>query len=170
MTKRTYEYNIENHLFVNESNIAGTGLFTSKDIKKGEVAFVMKGPKIKFHPKDWEESMATPNIVGLDQDLYMEPISPYVFINHHCDPNLAVEDDSVSYIALRDIKAGDELTFDYSISEYSDWEMLCSCSSPKCRKVIQSVDKLPVDFFVKYFPLIPKYFQKVFFRNYIKGD
>ena len=168
---KSYDFHIENHLYADESSIAGTGLFTSKNIKKGEVAFIMKGPKIKFHPKNREESMATPNIVGLDKDFYIEPISPYVFINHHCEPNLAVDDnDGVSYVALKNIKAGDELTFDYSISEYSDWEMPCSCNSPKCRKIIKSIDKLPKDFFIKYFPFIPKYFQKVFIKNYIKEN
>jgi len=168
MKKKSFEYEIENYLFADESKIAGKGLFTSKSIKKGDVAFVMKGPKFVFHPKNREESMATPNIVGLDKDLYIEPISPYVFINHHCEPNLAVGDDGVSYIALRDIKAGEELTFDYSISEYSDWDMPCSCSSKKCRKIIRSIDQLPIEYFSKYFPYIPKYFQKIFFRNYIK--
>lgn len=170
MSKKTYEYEIENHLFADKSSVAGTGLFTSKDIKKGDVAFVMKGPKIKFHPKNREESMSTPNIVGLDKDLYIEPISPYVFINHHCEANLAVNEDGVSYVALRDIRAGEELTFDYSISEYSDWEMPCSCGSKNCRRTIKSVDELPKDFFSKYFPLIPNYFQKVFFKKYIKNN
>jgi len=169
MKTKAYNYQIENHLYADESKIAGKGLFTSKDIKKGEVAFIMKGPKIKFLPKNREESMATPNIVGLDEGLYIEPISPYVFINHNCEPNLAVEDDGVSYVALRDIRAGEELSFDYSISEYSDWDMPCSCGSKSCRKIIRSVDKLPIDFFDKYFPFIPKYFQKVFFKNYIKN-
>lgn len=169
MKTKILDYQIENHLYADVSRIAGKGLFTSKEIKKGEVAFVMKGPQIKFHPKDRAESMATPNLVGLDDGLYMDPISPYVFVNHHCDPNLAVEEDGVTYVALRNIKAGDELFFDYSISEYSDWEMPCHCDSKNCRKMIRSINELPVDFFDKYFPFIPKYFQRVFIKKYIEN-
>lgn len=92
-------------------------------------------------------------------------------MNHHCNPNLGVDaDDGVSYIALKDIKAGEELTFDYSISEYSEWDMNCLCDYEKCRKIIKSVDKLPKDFFIKYFPFIPKYFQRIFISNYIKNN
>ena len=47
---KSFEYQIENHLFIDKSKVAGNGLFTSKDIKKGNVAFVMKGPKVIFHP------------------------------------------------------------------------------------------------------------------------
>ncbi len=167
---KSFEYQIENHLFIDESKVAGKGLFTSKDIKEGEVAFVMKGPKIKYHPNNKEEACELPNIVGLSEDLYIDPISPYVYINHNCEPNLAVSDDGVSYVAIRNIKAGEELNFDYSISEYSDWEMDCACGASKCRKVIKSIDKLPKDFFSKYFPLIPAYFQKIFMKNYIKNN
>lgn len=170
MQNKNSEYDIEDYLYNDKSSIAGTGLFSTKDFKKGEVAFVMKGKKIKFHPKNKEEAMATPNLIGLDKDLYLETLPPYIFMNHHCEPNLAVEEDGVSYIALKDIKAGEELTFDYSISEYSDWDMQCSCSSPDCRKIIRSVDKLPKDFFLKYFPFIPRYFQRVFLSNYINKN
>ena len=48
--------------------------------------------------------------------------------------------------------------------------MNCACSALNCRKVIKSIDKLPKDFFSKYFPLIPDYFQKIFIKNYIKSN
>ncbi len=162
------KYDIEPHLFVKQSPVAGNGLFTSRSFKKGDAVFVMKGPTINFHPKNKEESLTLPNIVGLDKDLYIDPIYPYVCINHRCDPNLAVGNDGVTYIALRDISAGEELTFDYSISEHTDWEMDCNCGSINCRKVIRSIEKLPSGFFAKYFPLIPPYFEKVYIKKYIE--
>jgi hypothetical protein len=171
MQNKNSEYEIEKYLYNDKSSIAGTGLFSTKDFKKGEVAFVMKGEIIKFHPKNREETMNTPNLIGLDKELYLDPISPYVYMNHHCNPNLGVDaDDGVSYVAIRDIKAGEELTFDYSISEYSDWDMNCSCDYKNCRKVIKSIDKLPKDFFDKYLPFIPKYFQGIYLENYIKNN
>ncbi len=161
----------ETHIYSAKSNIAGKGLFTSKFIKKNELAFVMQGPIINYHPINKEEACQLPNIVGIEKDKYIDPIEPYVYINHSCEPNLAyiVVDKKPHFYALRDIDLGEELTFDYSISEYSDWEMTCSCGSKKCRKVIKSVEKLPVDFFEQYFPFIPEFFQKVFFNNYINA-
>ena len=163
-------FEIENHLYVDKSVIAGAGLFTSKSFRQGEVVFVMKGPKIHFKPKNKAETMATPNIVGIDDGVYMDPCSPYVFINHSCEPNLVAAEDAVSYVALRAIQAGEELTFDYSTSEYSDWEMPCSCGTTDCRRVIRSIDKLPRSVFEKYFPNIPRYFQNIFIKKYIEKN
>lgn len=164
----TKSYDIEDYLYTKESKVAGEGLFTSKSFKKGDTVFVMKGPKVNFYPKNKEEALELPNIVGLEKDLYIDPIYPYVKINHKCEPNLAVQEDGVSYVAIQDIEKDDELTFDYSISEYSDWEMPCNCGSENCRKLIQSVDKLPPKFFREYFPNIPNFFQKKFIERYIK--
>lgn len=170
MERKSIGYNVENYLYSDDSNIAGKGLFTSRKIKKGEVAFIMKGPKIVFHPSNKKEALTLPNIVGINEDLYIDPISPYVFINHKCDPNVAMSEGGDTFFALRDIEIGEELTFDYSISEYSDWEMECNCGSDNCRKVIKSIDKLPMDYFLKYFPYIPNFFQKVFIEKYIKDN
>lgn len=168
--KKSMNYEIETHLYAGPSKIAGNGLFTSKKINKGEVAFVMKGPKIYFHPRNKEEALQLPNIVGLDKDFYIDPVYPYVFINHKCEPNLATDEDGVSFTAIRDIEEGEELTFDYSISEHSDWEMMCGCGSEKCRSIIKSIDKLPKEDFKRYYPYIPSYFQKIYLEKYIKDN
>ncbi len=165
-SKRKPKNNIEEHLYVESSKVAGKGLFTSKKILKGDVAFVLKGKKINYSPKNKEEAMLLPNIFGLDKGKSIDPVFPYDHINHRCEPNLAVEEDGLRFVALHDIDAGEELTFDYSISEYSDWEMPCQCGSVYCRKIIQSIDKLPEEYFSNYFPYIPAYFQRVYIGNY----
>lgn len=163
---RKQNLEVEDHLFVSKSTVAGMGLFTTQPVRKGEVAFTLKGTRIKFSPKNKEEAMQLPNIFGIDAGESIDPIFPYDHINHKCEPNLAVAEDGVSFVALKDIGPGEELTFDYSISEYSDWEMECNCGSASCRKVIQSIDKLPKEYFSNYFPHIPKYFQQVYLHNY----
>jgi SET domain-containing protein len=59
------------------------------------------------------------------------------FINHCCDPNLAarIVRGHILYMALRDIKAGEELTVDYHFD--ADVEKVpCACGSLKCRGTI----------------------------------
>jgi uncharacterized protein len=48
-------------------------------------------------------------------------------------------------VALRDIKAGEELTFDYAMSDGSPYdEFECCCGSANCRKKVTGNDwKLP---------------------------
>uniref|UniRef100_A0AAV1UH73 Histone-lysine N-methyltransferase n=1 Tax=Peronospora matthiolae TaxID=2874970 RepID=A0AAV1UH73_9STRA len=65
------------------------------------------------------------------------------FINHSCDPNCRVEkwdvngEERCAIFALRDIVAGEELTFDYKFESFSKAEITeCLCGAANCRKVI----------------------------------
>jgi hypothetical protein len=39
------------------------------------------------------------------------------FVNHWCDPNVGLDETGGNFIALRDINAGEEICFHYSMSE-----------------------------------------------------
>lgn len=66
------------------------------------------------------------------------------YINHSCDPNCVVrfENDEAILYVLRDIKTGEELTFDYNTSDWdlveqgqrtnSDLSFTCRCGSENC--------------------------------------
>lgn len=64
------------------------------------------------------------------------------FINHSCDPNCQIEkwkvngEFCIGVVALEDIKAGTELTYDYKFESVSDDMMKCHCGSTKCRGLI----------------------------------
>lgn len=70
------------------------------------------------------------------------------FINHACEPNCTVDKWLVNgyhragLFALRDIAAGEELTFDYNFKPFNDAQ-LCKCGSNNCRGAI--VEKSKVD-------------------------
>lgn len=73
------------------------------------------------------------------------------FINHHCDPNCetVIEGSRVFIDAIRNIKAGEELGYDYQLT----WESTdepeelalyeCRCGAKKCRGTM--LDREPVD-------------------------
>ncbi len=60
--------------------------------------------------------------------------NPARFLNHSCGPNCEAqqEEDRVWLVALRDIEAGEELTFNYGydIGEWRDYP--CGCGAPNC--------------------------------------
>jgi uncharacterized protein len=60
--------------------------------------------------------------------------NPARFINHSCAPNCEAQWDGehIWIVALRDIKAGDELTFNYGydLEDYEDHP--CRCGAPNC--------------------------------------
>lgn len=76
------------------------------------------------------------------------------FVNHSCQPNCEMQKWSVNgqfrmaLFALRDIGAGEELTYDYNFSLFNPAEgQECKCGSETCRGVIggksQRVRQLP---------------------------
>jgi uncharacterized protein len=156
-------------IYVGKSTISGKGLFAGESIKKGEMVFIMKGKILKINSRNKKRIIALPNPVGIDKDMWIDPAEPYVNLNHSCNPNMGVKG-KVTFIALRKIKKGEEVTFDYSISEDSSWEMKCNCGSKNCRKIIRSIRYLPKECYNKYMPYIPSYFQMFYRKNVLSAS
>jgi SET domain-containing protein len=62
------------------------------------------------------------------------------YINHSCEPNafMKVIYDHILFIALRDIKPGEEITIDYESTLHSDSKR-CVCGARTCRGTINRV-------------------------------
>ncbi|XP_078604802.1 uncharacterized protein LOC144878245 isoform X3 [Branchiostoma floridae x Branchiostoma japonicum] len=65
------------------------------------------------------------------------------FVNHSCEPNCEMQKWSVNGVyriglfALRDIPAGEELTYDYNFHAFNmEKQQICKCGSAKCRGFI----------------------------------
>jgi SET domain-containing protein len=59
------------------------------------------------------------------------------YINHSCEPNayMKILYGHILFIALRDIKPGEEITIDYESTLHSD-KKRCICGAPSCRGTI----------------------------------
>ena len=55
-------------------------------------------------------------------------------LNHSCSPNVegVVEDTSISFYTIKDIRAGEELTIDY-LMEKGDERIRYTCSDDNCK-------------------------------------
>ena len=150
-------------IYISKSKLHGKGIFTSKDVKKNETLFIIKGKKINFLINNrTEANKAGLNWIGYDKNTWIDPISYGLYINHSCNPNSAIEG-RLKVVALKDIKKDEELTFDYSLNEADIfWKFKCTCGSKNCRKVIQSIQFLPTTVIKKYNAYIPTYFLKVY--------
>lgn len=74
----------------------------------------------------------------------LENPSAIWFMNHSCDPNVGSLPDFHRTIAMRDIAAGEEVTYDYATTDAGEWDLECACGSPQCRKTVRGSDwKLP---------------------------
>ena len=128
------------------SKLGGRGFFAREDIKKGEITAVKAG-----HIIDRESLLANQQIIRnseaqIADNLYLAPLSEeefeptMVFYNHSCEPNSGFGG-NILLIAMRDIRAGEELTFDYCMHRSEpDYRMECNCQTVSCRKVITGND------------------------------
>jgi hypothetical protein len=85
--------------------------------------------------------------VEVDKGIYLLPLSDHDtgdFINHSCEPNVGLRG-QISVVAMREIMPGEEVCFDYAMTDSSDYdEFECHCGTPGCRKRITGTDwKLP---------------------------
>jgi len=88
---------------------------------------------------------------------------PERHINHSCDPNTYVKtvDGRRLVIALRDIPAGEEITYDYCINSGGDTVWTCHCGAARCRGEIHSdFFHLPLELQREYLPLLDDWFRR----------
>jgi hypothetical protein len=74
--------------------------------------------------------------IGPDLYLAEDPENPGVddFLNHSCEPNVGFLDGSLALYALRDIRLGEEIVFDYSTCmNEPGWWIDCRCGETACR-------------------------------------
>ena len=154
---------MKSDLYVGKSVIAGKGVYTSSPIKKGATAFILKGAPIKWVVTNKETADSGPNWVGVGKNQWVDPAGIYQYLNHSCSPNLGIKG-KVTFVAMRNIAANEELTFDYSVTEETLlWSVPgCRCGSKRCRGTIRSIQYLPKKTYQRYLPLVPSYFQKVY--------
>jgi uncharacterized protein len=126
----------------------GKGVFAAGAISRSTVIGSFRGkPRwIWDIPEDvW------PYTIQVDYDRYVVPRrnGTVWYLNHSCDPNCEITGRTI--VARRDVRKGEELTFDYSCDvDWPGFAMPCSCGTPKCRKVIRAYRFLPGDLKARY--------------------
>lgn len=125
----------------------GCGVFAGSLILKGEVVSLWGGRIVHQTGLDRSMPRFAQRVLQLDEDLYLvtaEEPEPNDCFNHSCDPNLGFFG-QIGLIAMRTIQPGEELTFDYAMSDGGPYdEFDCQCGSSNCRKKVTGNDwKLP---------------------------
>jgi len=110
------------------SDDKGRGVFALRDIKIGEVIEV--SPVITVSKDNVQENGEAPDGYLLQWDEESEgeefcmPLGYVMLYNHSPNPTLDMENDMENYVitvkAARDIRAGEELTWDYSCELWFD--------------------------------------------------
>ena len=124
-----------------KSNIHRKGLCAARNIKGNERIIEYRGKKIthKQAEEDTKYGYDITYLFTLDKKYLLDgdfEFNKARLINHSCNPNCEVLDESKSKIwitAIRNIKKNEELSYDYGFSfdcNYKDH--ICKCRSKNC--------------------------------------
>lgn len=156
-------------IYVGQSKVDGNGILAAKDIRAGELISFISCPQVKKEVRSKKDSFSIANWIGAGKYLWLNTNNTeFRYLNHSCNPNAAIVSKR-KMSAMRNIKENEEIFIDYSLTDVDKfWEMKCLCKEKNCREIIRPIFDLPKSVFARHFPNIPKYFQHVFFRHYIK--
>ena len=131
---------------VRASQIHGRGLFATMGIAKDEIVAVKGGHIIN---REMLREKVTPRLgpveIQIDNDLFIAPVTEeereasMLCSNHSCNPNLGMRGE-ITLVAMRDIRAGEELTHDWAMTDDDDYSVECKCGAPNCRKILTGKD------------------------------
>lgn len=134
---------------VRESLIEGRGLFAKRPIRKGEIVAIKGGHILDEKSFRRVEREIEESYIQIEENFYIGAIKKSevkrnkLFINHSCEPNLGIRG-QITFVALRSIKPGEELTDDWAMENIGSWKMICHCGTKRCRRVITGQDwKIP---------------------------
>ena len=148
------------------SKIHGLGVSAIQGIQKGEVVGVLGG--IIVPSSDIEEYWDILGHVGIqiDDNFFIVPstreeLEERGIFNHSCNPNCGIID-NIKMVAMKEIKEGEELVFDYALTESLMRDMICNCGSENCRKIITKNDWKKPELQEKYKEYFSDYLRKKF--------
>jgi uncharacterized protein len=144
-------------LEIKKSKIAGNGVFAIKEIKKYRTVCFLTGELCTLEEalkriNEGKEKPSDP--LGVDDEEYLDLDELPRTFNHSCNPNSYIKGKN-ELVALKDIKIGEEITYDYSTTMNDNeekikksgrnlWTCKCHCGSKNCRGIIDQFKTLPL--------------------------
>jgi len=134
-------------LIIRSSSLHGAGVYTSAPITAGTKVLEYTGPRLAAKETDgmYAGSEVT-YLFGMDDGkTVIDGFGMAAFVNHSCQPNCETDeiDKRIWIIALRDIAAGEELTYDYNIYDAEPGDVYpCRCGAAGCRGTLFSEEEI----------------------------
>ena len=139
---------------VRRSGVHGKGVFALQDLAEGETLIEYVGEVISWdeaqdrHPHDPNDPNHT-FYFHVNEDRVIDALhggNSSRWINHSCDPNCEADEDNdrIFIKAIRNIKVGEELNYDYGLiidepyTKKLKAEYPCWCGSAHCRGTLLS--------------------------------
>jgi hypothetical protein len=146
------------NIYVADTQRCGLGIFAAKPFRAGGIVMIDEDGDYYRDVVSYQELRRR----GYDLDITLQ-VGPDAFklpngslddfTNHSCDPNTGIRlsERGTIVVALRDIAAHEELTYDYSTYLSNPYESLrCLCDAANCRGVVGNFNTLPAELRQRY--------------------
>lgn len=131
----------------------GYAVFATEPIAKGELLVTWSGTLVDGAKLETLPEAFRRHSLQVEDDLFLVSLTdsePADYVNHSCNPNAGLSG-QISLVAMRDIGPGEEITYDYAMSDGSDYdEFPCSCGAPQCRGHVGGKDWRDEALWVRY--------------------
>lgn len=142
---------------------AGYSLVAVKPIQKGEILLVWGGIIINTVQLKALPEMVQHRAIQVEEDLHLasgliDELADCA--NHSCNPNAGLSG-QIGLCAMRDIVAGEEICFDYAMSDGDpNFYMPCACGNGNCRGAVTGNDWQRPDLQARYAGYFSPYIQR----------
>jgi hypothetical protein len=131
---------------IRSSAIHAAGCYTTTPIQMGKRVAEYTGHRLSKRQaeKTYQDATVT-YLFGLGAGrVVIDGHSTAMFINHSCDPNCETSEECgrIWITAVRNIAAGEEITYDYCLYDGGQDEATCNCGASKCRGTMYSREEV----------------------------
>lgn len=140
----------------------GWGVFALEPFEKDELITVWGGDILHANQFFQLDPVQQSLSIQVDEDLYMVTriMGEGDCVNHSCDPNAGMRG-QISLVAMRSIAAGEEIVFDYAMTDGSVYdEFECQCGTAYCRHFVTGNDWQRPELIERYAGYFSTYLQR----------
>ena len=141
----------------------GRAVLAKVDIPKGDLIAVWSGKLVNRDGLELLPATLRRFSLQVEEGLYLASLNEHEgadYINHSCAPNAGLSG-QISLVALRDIAAGEEITYDYAMTDGSAYdEFPCGCGASTCRGRVSGEDWRLPDLWARYRGHFSPYLQR----------
>jgi len=133
-------------LVIRSSSIHAAGCYTTQPIRKGARVCEYDGRRLSKSVAD--ERYADRPVTYLftcGRNTVIDGFGTAMFLNHSCDPNCETVqevDGRIYIIAIRNVAAGEELTYEYNLHDSDEADADCYCGAGACRGTMFSDEEV----------------------------
>jgi hypothetical protein len=140
----------------------GHGVYAKQFVPQGTLLAMFGGTVVDSEQLEQISNDLKSLSIQVGDDLFLVSTLPGSgdHFNHSCEPNAGLWG-QIGVVAMRDIAAGEEVTFDYATCDSVPYdEFDCMCGAENCRGVITGDDWRNPDLWVKYEGYFSPYLQR----------